>query len=127
MRLTRLEDGTLLVETRWDEFRTEYKRAPLGQRLVLDDGRPAARSSPGTLMAPHPVAWQLVRHWLKTRHPDAPAPKRVRLCEACGSEMTVVRELAWTWCFRCPKCSSLEVHGKDVIGGQIGAGEKERS
>lgn len=125
MLMTRLPDGQLLYEEHWTNFQREYKAAPLSRRLVLDDGRPAVRLSPESLLAPHPHVWRVVRAWLRSRHPDEPPRKRERRCEACGSPMRVARELDWTWAFRCEWCGSLEVQGKDKVGGTVGAGEQE--
>jgi cytochrome c2 len=40
--------------------------------------------------------------------------------------MTVVKEFERIWTFRCPTCHSVEIQGKNRIGGTVGGGERER-
>lgn len=129
--LTKRPDGSWLVETRLDFFLDKWKVAALHDRLVLDDKRPAVRTQDDqgvSLTTIHPEAWDRVRAVIQPllKQGQLVHPNKKRLCELCGSELKVVRELYDTWVFRCPSCNTSELHGKAFVGGQIGAGEREK-
>src|SRR6266850_423567 len=120
--LTRRPDGALLVETRLDHFLEKWKLASRFNRLVLDDKRPAVRSVDDqgvSLTTLHPEAWVRVRAVIKSllQQGELKHPTKQRLCEFCGSELKVVRELHDTWVFHCPSCETNEIHAKALVGG----------
>lgn len=130
MFIDRLADGTLVVETRWQDFAAEYRAAPKVRRAVLMDGRPAVvrpqpEGEPSYLTVP-PAVWHLVRVKVSEHLAGQPAPKRVRHCQNCDAELRVAREYAHAWTFTCPGCGSREVWGKAIVGGTEGAGEVEK-
>ena len=53
-------------------------------------------------------------------------PSKRRLCEFCGSDLKVTKELHDSWVFRCTSCESHEIYAKALVGGTIGAGEPEK-
>lgn len=132
MLIERLPDGSPTFCVGWREFLADWQGADQAHRVVLTDGRPAVRSEPGegeersSYTTLHPHVWPMIRRRLKEAFARVPAAKRVRLCEACRAEMKVAQEHGAVWVFRCPACGSVEIHGKDRIGGTMGAGEKER-
>jgi hypothetical protein len=129
--LTRRPDGSLLVETRVDYFLDLWRTTDHANRLVLEDRRPAVRRQDDhgpTILTIHPAAWEPLRARItqllaagKLTHPS-----RKRLCECCATELTLVRELDSSWVFRCEACRSAEIHSKTIVGGTVGAGEKEK-
>lgn len=129
--LTKRPDDSWLVETRLDYFLDRWKTAALKDRLVLDDHRPAVRSTTEegvSLVTIHPEAWERVRATIKPllKHGELKHPNKKRLCEFCGSELKVKRELEDTWVFACPSCDTFELHAKSIVGGTRGSGEKEK-
>lgn len=119
-------DGSVVIEGRADEFSKEWRAAPLHDRLVMPDGRPAVRQA--TELGPilfmmYPAAWDRLKKLPRGRLIIC---NRTKLCELCGTELRMVRELETMWCFRCPSCRSVESHSKDLVGGTLGAGEKEK-
>ena len=127
MILSRLPNGTTVFEERLDQFRNDWRTAPETRRLVLDDGRPAVRLDTGslvTVLAPH---WQVMRQYMQARlAPGVRHPTRARYCQACGAVMKVAREFEQAWTFACDICKSTEIHGKSLVGGTKGAGEREK-
>lgn len=128
--LTRRPDGGLLIETRLDYFLEKWKAAPRHHKLVLADRRPAVRTIDEqgiNLTTLHPEAWDRVRAVIQPllAQGELKHPSRERLCEFCSTTLTVVRELHDCWVFRCPSCETSEIHSKALVGGTIGAGEKE--
>lgn len=117
----------------WQDFLREWRAAAPENRVVLPDNRPAVRKEPeGVEDRPsyttvHAVAWESIRPALQRRLALTQHPKRARLCQACGAEMRVAQELEQVWSFQCPQCRSVETWGKNLIGGQMGAGEKEKT
>lgn len=129
--LTKRPDESWLVETRLDYFLDRWKTSAMADRLVLDDQRPAVRStSPEgvSLITIHPDAWDRVRAHIKPllKQGELVHPNKKRLCEFCGSELKVKREMTDAWVFHCPACQTSEIHGKNLVGGTLGAGEKEK-
>lgn len=129
--LTRRPDGSLLVETRLDRFLEKWKVAALRDRLVLDDHRPAVRTEDDqgmTLTTVHPEAWDRVRAIIKPllKQGELKHPNKQRLCEFCGSELKIKRELHDCWIFHCPSCETNEIHAKALVGGTRGAGDAEK-
>jgi len=126
MLLTRLPDGSLMIECRADQFSAEYKAAPIHERVVLDDRRPAVRKVTDqgiTYTTIHPYIWEVLKALPRNR---PMVQNKIKLCQGCGSEMKVSREYEGCWCFTCDKCKSVETHDKRLIGGTFGAGEKEK-
>ena len=126
MLVTNLPDGSVLYEGRADHFSQEWNVAPTKDKVVLPDGRPAVRwqkeSGQTAYTTILPYLWSI----LKTLPRDRQMVKnRVKLCEACGAELKMVKETEQCWSFACDKCKSVEVHGKDFLGGTIGQGLKE--
>ena len=129
--LTRRRDGSWLVEGRLDHFLEKWKVAARADRLVLDDHRPAVRTHDDqgiSLTTIHPEAWDRVRAIIKPllHQGELVHPNKKRLCELCGSELKVVRELHDCWVFHCASCETNEIHAKALVGGQSGAGKKEK-
>lgn len=130
--LTRLPDDSYLVETRLDYFLDRWKTAPRKDRIVLGDRRPAVRNATEegvTLVTIHPEAWERVRLHIEPllKQQQLVHPSRARLCELCGTELKVKRELHDCWVFHCPSCDTAEIHSKYLVGGTQGAGEKEKT
>lgn len=126
MLMTRLHDGTLLLEVRGDQFAEAYKAASLRERVVLDDKRPAVRreSAEGvTITTLNAMAWDVLK-FLKRTNRTQTVP-RLRRCDNCHTELKIDREREQYWVFSCPSCHSVQIDGKSIIGGQVGAGEKE--
>ena len=128
MLLTRRPDGTILFEGTWRDFMSEWRAATPADRVVLADGRPAVarrQVEPPNFFTIHGQVWEIVRPRLTAAMQGAPPKKRERLCEVCRTPMGVAREFTDVWSFKCPACRSVQMFGKDVIGGTHGAGEKE--
>ena len=130
--IERLPDRSLVFCCTWREFLQAWRQADQAHRVVLPDGRPAARTDgegevPPSYTSLHPHVWPVLRARLKEAFALVPpSSKRVRLCEACRSELKVSREESMVWHFKCETCGSIEIYGKDFVGGTPGAGEKER-
>lgn len=129
--LTKRPDNSWLIETRLDHFLDKWRVAALRDKLVLDDKRPAVRTHDDqgiSLTTIHPEAWDRVRAVIKPllKQGELIHPNKKRLCELCGHELKVVRELHDTWVFHCPSCETNELHAKAIVGGTMGAGEKEK-
>ncbi len=126
MLITPQADGTILIEGRADHFSDAWKQAQRKDRLILDDGRPAVRKlhDDGRIVITtvHPNAWDILKQLPRSRT----APSKTRLCEWCGSELKVTREMEQYWVFHCPSCQSAETWDKGIVGGTAGAGEKEK-
>ena len=128
MILSRLPDGTTLFEERLDQFRTDWRAAPETRRLVLDDGRPAVRLENGSLVTVLAPYWTVMRQYMHARlAPGVRHPPRARYCQACGAIMQISREFEHAWTFACDTCKSTEIHGKTIVGGTEGAGEREKT
>ena len=134
MLLDRRPDGSLVIETRWDDFVTAWRAADDAHRVALGDGRPAVmRDAPLSLDAdPKPAyltvaqpAWDVLRRRVKEAFRGEPPPPRTRLCQACRGPLTLAKEYEDVWTFVCGQCRSRETGGKDVVGGTRGAGERE--
>lgn len=130
--LTQRPDGSLLIETRLDHFLEKWKVAALHDKLVLDDRRPAVRTQDDqgyNITTIHPEAWARVRAVIQPllKQGQLEHPNKQRLCEFCGTALKVVRELHDCWVFHCPSCATNEIHAKRLVGGTVGAGEKERT
>lgn len=130
--LTKLPDGSLLIETRLDRFLEKWKVSDRANRLVLGDKRPAVRTfddSGINLTTIHPEAWDRVKLVIKPllKQGEIEHPNKRRLCEFCGSELRVKRELHDSWVFVCPSCETSEIHAKALVGGTQGAGTKEKT
>jgi hypothetical protein len=132
MLVERLRDGSHVFAGRFDEFLREWRSSPQSSHVILPDKRPAVRREPDVMserasyVTVHPHVWEYVRPRLKMLMATRAHPKRSRLCQACGAEMKVVQEMSDTWSFACEICKSVEIHGKNLIGGVIGAGEVEK-
>ena len=134
MILERYTDGGLMFAIRWDLFAQEWRTATPKERVVLNDGRPAIRREPTegdedgetTYTTLVPALWDEINKRQKEAFAIHPPPPRTRFCQACRAELKVAREYEAVWCFSCPRCGSAETWGKDVLGGSIGAGEKEK-
>ena len=127
----KLPDGSLLIEGRLDHFLEKWKASDRSNRLVLDDKRPAVRTFDDqgiNLTTIHPEAWDRVKLIITPllKHGELDHPSRHRLCEFCGSDLKVAKELHDSWVFRCPSCETSEIHAKAIVGGQMGAGEPEK-
>lgn len=122
------KDGSWLIEERLDEFLRQWKLTARDARVVLEDRRPAIRThtDPVTYLTIHPYVWDLVKQKLKETLRGTPPPPRTRRCEGCGGELKVTREYEQVWVFACDRCKSVETHGKNLVGGSVGAGEKEK-
>lgn len=129
MFIDRLPSGSPAFCLRWTDFLKEWRTADHADKCVLPDGRPAVRRDgdprPTYTTVSMPF-WDILRHKLKAAYAARPAPKRVRLCAGCLTEMEVARELAEVWTFRCKRCRSVEIHSKRIVGGTLGAGETEK-
>lgn len=128
MLLTRLPDGSLMVECRGDQFAEAWKLAKPSERIVLEDKRPAVRKETEqgvTVTTVHEKAWDIIQY-LK-RHDKLKTVPRRRQCEFCHSELTVAREVSkGYWTFTCKNCHSTEIHDKRMIGGSWEQGENEK-
>lgn len=131
MYISRLADGTLILEVRWREFADAWASAPLAERVALDDGRPAVirhdrDGGQPSFLTVYPTTWGMVRHRLMEAFAGERPTKRTRRCQACDSILTVAREYPQAWTFKCPACGGREVWGKNLVGGTRGAGEEEK-
>lgn len=130
MLLSRRPDDSLLIETTWESFRTEWQKSDHAHRVVLDDKRPGVlrdtAEGPPNVFTLHPHVWERMKSRIQEAMQGAPPPKRVRLCRACRAPMKVAREYEDVWCFRCEVCGGTDIEGKDRVGGSIGGGEKEK-
>jgi hypothetical protein len=61
---------------------------------------------------------------LKLLQTDGPRKRELR-CRTCGAVLTMTRELASTWVFRCQTCQAAVFVAKSEAGGTEGAGESE--
>ena len=129
MLIERSPDGAYIFAGRWDHLKAEWDAADDQHRVLLHDGRPAVKrdGEPASFVTVHAKVWEVIRRRQKAAMQVEPPRKRVRLCRGCRSEMEVVRETTECWSFRCPACQSVDVEGKDQIGGPIGQGEKEKT
>ena len=124
--------GALLMEVDAAQFREKWLASSPTDRVVLDDKRPAVRTSDplateGSYMTLAWPAWdRLKKNFNALMVTGKIAPTRSKLCAACGTEMKVHRELTNVWTFRCPSCKTYAIAGKSLIGGQIVAGEEEK-
>lgn len=130
MLIDRLPSGSPVFGLRLDEFLREWRKASDTEKAVLPDGRPAVRreGEPPSYLSLLPALWEHVRHRMKEVMAIREHPKRTRLCQACGTAMAVTHEYEDIWTFSCGRCRSVEAWGKNIagIGGQTGAGEKEK-
>lgn len=135
MILHRRPDGSILFEVAWKDFRADWRKATAAQKVVLDDRRPAVRiETRGPDGAPEvrittiagPL-WERLRPRLQAAMRGDQPHRRLRLCGACRAELTVTREYGDSWTFRCPQCRTVEVWGKRIVGGTMGAGEQEKT
>lgn len=128
MLVERLPNRSPVFAGRWDVFAEEWRKAAPSAKTVLPDGRPAVRheGEPPSYITVHPHVWEIVKPRLKQMFAGGAAPKRVRLCEACGQPLKVVQEQETVWIFRCEACGSREIQAKARIGGTQGAGDKEK-
>ena len=127
MKLSRRPDGALLVEDRGDQFTRAWKSARRDEKVVLTDGRPAVRKQTdlGVMyLTIHQHAWDLLKQLPRNR---PMIHNRVKLCEWCGNELRMAREMEGYWIFKCTRCTSSEIHDKRLIGGTRGAGEHEKT
>jgi phage FluMu protein Com len=101
------------------------------EQVVMDDHRPAIRRQNELGLTYYTIAgalWEILQHLPRAQQK---VENRVIRCDACGSDMKVVREYdgggqgPGYWCFKCPKCKSTEIWSKAIIGGTLQAGEKE--
>ena len=130
MRVMKL-GSWVLYEDRWDLLAANWKRAPLAKRIVLADGRPAVLSKDESVVSTVPMpVWVSIRKQLKRTedfHLIGEPKARERVCEMCATPLRVSREFTHAWAFKCPVCRSVELHGKDKVGGVVGAGEEEKT
>ena len=131
MYITRQPDGTVLVETTAKAFLDEWKQASSHCKVLLDDKRPAIVRQPDmangdpTFLTLMPAVWDRMKAvgWKKLQ--TARHPPHARLCEVCGAKLRLVCESAQHWIFKCLQCPTRETWGKTMLGGTIGAGNKE--
>jgi hypothetical protein len=125
--------GCWVYAGRWQDFLHEWRAASPENRVVLPDKRPAVRRPPSesdprpSYVTVHAKAWEEIKPKLAMRMRLMAHPKRGRLCAACGATMKVTQELEEVWSFSCPVCKSVENWGKNLVGGQMGAGEREKT
>src|SRR3990167_5759826 len=131
MLITPQKDGSTLVEVRGQEFSEAWRTCRPAQKVVLDDKRPAVRriTANGTsYITLHRDAWATLKgNMAKLPMGQAKVKNRVKLCDWCGAELRMIKELTTCWSFQCPKCNSVEVHDKKVLGGTIGQGVVEKT
>jgi len=129
MLLTTQPDGSLLIEGLASEFSDEWKSATHDEKVVLHDGtrRPAIRKvhQDGRVVFTtiHPEAWAILKRLQRGRT----HPYRQRLCDQCGSLLRIACEREQYWVFRCESCRTAEFHDKRIVGGTLGAGEREKT
>lgn len=130
--LTQLPDGTWLIEGRLDHFLNKWREAPLSAKTVLPDTRPAVLtiSEEGlSLVTIHPEAWDRVRAKIEPllKAGGLQHPHRQRLCEFCGTELKLKREMNECWVFWCASCETAEILSKRLVGGTLGQGDAEKT
>jgi len=132
MHLTRLPNGTLLVELDGRAFAEMLKDAPQSTKLQLPDKRPAiAKYAPRTTLEDSEQTYYTLHWYIWERIRSLPqyqnVPSRTRLCDNCGTALKVKEEREDHWLFACPRCDTREFWGKQLIGGTIGAGQREKT
>jgi hypothetical protein len=130
--LTQLPDGSWLIEGRLDHFLEKWKHAQMGCKVVLPDKRPAVlcMSDEGlSVVTIHPEAWERVRAKVEPllKAGSLQHPHRQRLCEFCGTELKLKREMNDCWVFWCTSCETAEIQAKRLVGGTLGQGETEKT
>ena len=123
-------NGSLIICQGWRHFLEDWRTATPAERTVLPDRRPAVRregeDGRATYLTIYPAVWEFMRGRITEAFRQTPPPKRVRLCAGCREEMVVTIEYEDVWCWTCPQCRSSETWGKNLVGGTIGAGLKEK-
>ena len=130
--LTQLPDGSWLIEGRLDHFLEKWKTATVHEKVVLPDKRPAVLSVSDeglSVVTIHPEAWDRVRAKVEPllQAGGLTHPHRTRLCEFCGTELKLKREMNDCWVFWCTSCETAEIQSKRLVGGTLGQGEKEKA
>lgn len=130
--LTQLPDGSWLIEGRLDHFLAKWRTAQQFQKTVLPDKRPAVLSMSDeglSIVTLHPEAWDRVRSKVEPllKAGQLQHPHKQRLCEFCGTELKLKRELNDCWVFWCASCETSEIQSKRLVGGTLGAGEEEKT
>ena len=131
MLITHRPDGSTLIELTGRQFQDKYKAAPVQERVVMADKRPAVRTVSELGVTYYTILehlWEMLRYLPRNR---PKVENRVMRCDACQGDMTVTHEYdgggkgAGFWTFACDRCKSREIWSKDIVGGTKGGGEKE--
>jgi len=136
--MSRMPDGTLLIETDLSAFQKEFDVIDSSERLKLPDGRLAVKrpdllAEGFTVLTVHPEVWERMKSAAKRvngmkeyLNRFEKSASRGRTCRRCGSELRAKMEMEGWWAFKCRTCEHREVWGKTLVGGTSGAGEKEK-
>ena len=123
-------DPTVIVVTS-KEFWATMAKTPTSDRVVMEDCRPGVRRE--TELGPvvltlAPAVWEKQKKVLKAKrgYDLILPPAQTKLCLFCSAPMKVTRELEQISIMKCPHCQATEMWGKQVVGGTLGAGEKEK-
>ena len=130
LQLIHRPHGFLEFATGLRDFRREYLKAQAvdpTKLMVLPDSRPAValnaeRTSYITL---HEALWAEIERI--RRRGGLTITKRERACPQCGVPMRMTHEYTDVWTFQCPQCNSIDMQGKQRVGGTAGAGEEEKT
>ena len=121
--------NVILTEVGEAAFNAEFRKAASGDLHELPDGRPAimtqALFGEVHVTTMYPMVWD--RRKSRVGQTNRAVGSAERGCPTCGCTMVLTNELETTWSFWCPDCKTVETWGKQIIGGTIGAGEKEKA
>lgn len=131
MLMSRLPDGSLLIELTGRQFTEKWTTAAKADKVVLDDQRPAVRAK-GDLGTTYYTILGRLWEVLRARpRGQAKVENRVMRCDACGADMKLTHEYdgggkgVGCWTFACDVCKSREIWSKDIVGGTARGGERE--
>jgi len=137
--MSRMPDGTLVIETDFTAFKAEFDKVDPDDRLKLPDGRLAIKKPDYllggfTIMTIHQEVWERMKSGAR-RQGDSlktyinrfeQSAEKGRVCRRCGSELREKLQMEGWWSFSCRTCEAKEVWSKTLVGGTQGQGEREK-
>ena len=133
---SRTKDGMLIVEVSAAEFIPEWKKADRKHKTLLAGARPAvmrdgdALDSRPHLVTMHESMWDRIKFKIGaienlerlSRNMDT-----AHFCPDCGHELKMVEEFEDIWQMKCKICELPQVFGKNLYGGTVGSGQREKT